>query len=116
VNNLSTLTEVSPGYAPPGRALVSASVLGAREPDTAAVLHQLEGWFGPVVRSWRPLRTYAISKALPAYPVGWTFDDEPRLGRGLYACGDHRAHPSLNGALRSGRRAAEAVLADLAAA
>ena len=34
--------------------------------------------------------------------------------RGLYACGDHREHPSLNGALASGRRAAEAVLADSA--
>jgi predicted NAD/FAD-dependent oxidoreductase len=35
-----------------------------------------------------------------------------RLAEGLYACGDHREHPSLNGALASGRRAAEAVLAD----
>lgn len=114
VNNLSTLTEVSPGYGPPGRALVSASVLGAREPDTEAVLHQLEGWFGSSVRDWRLLRSYAIPRALPSYPVGWSFDDEPRIEKGLYACGDHRAHPSLNGALASGRRAAEAVLADLA--
>jgi hypothetical protein len=110
-NNLSTLTEVSPGYSPPGRALVSASVLGAQEPDSEAVLHQLEGWFGPVVRSWRPLRSYAIPRALPSYPGGWVFDDEPRVEKRLYACGDHRAHPSLNAALASGRRAAEAALA-----
>jgi phytoene dehydrogenase-like protein len=113
VNNLATLTEVSPSYGPRGRALVSASVLGACEPDLEAVLHQLEGWFGPVVRSWRHLRSYAIPKALPAYPLGWSCDDEPRVERGLYACGDHRTHPSLNGALASGRRAAEAVLSDL---
>lgn len=113
VNNLATLTEVSPGYGPPGRALVSTSVLGAREPDVEAVLHQLGGWFGQVVRRWRHLRSYVIPNALPAYPVGWTFARDPRVESGLYACGDHRAHPSLNGALASGRRAAEAVLADL---
>jgi hypothetical protein len=38
----------------------------------------------------------------------------PRLARWLYACGDHRERASLAGALASGRRAAEAVLLDLA--
>ena len=32
---------------------------------------------------------------------------------GLYVAGDHRTSGSINGALRSGRRAAEAVAADL---
>jgi hypothetical protein len=36
------------------------------------------------------------------------------LGDGLYVCGDHRFSATLDGALRSGRVAAEAVLADLA--
>jgi predicted NAD/FAD-dependent oxidoreductase len=45
--------------------------------------------------------------------VGTELEREPRLLPGLYACGDHREHPSLNGALASGRKAAEAVLADL---
>jgi monoamine oxidase len=31
----------------------------------------------------------------------------------VYLAGDHRDNASINGALRSGRRAAEAVLADL---
>jgi predicted NAD/FAD-dependent oxidoreductase len=31
----------------------------------------------------------------------------------LYVCGDHRDNASINGALESGRRAADAVLADL---
>ncbi|MGM0819533.1 MAG: FAD-dependent oxidoreductase, partial [Actinomycetota bacterium] len=38
-----------------------------------------------------------------------------RLGAGRYVAGDHRENASINGALRSGRRAAEAILADLAA-
>lgn len=36
-----------------------------------------------------------------------------RLGSGLYVCGDHRTTATLDGALKSGRLAAEAVLADL---
>lgn len=33
------------------------------------------------------------------------------LGNGLYVCGDHREAATLEGALRSGKRAAEAILA-----
>jgi hypothetical protein len=112
VNNLCVPSETAPGYAPPGRSLVSVSVLGSGEPDLDAIGRQLRGWFGRVVSEWRHLRTYRIPRALPAYPVGG-FEPQPaRLAAGLYACGDHREHPSLNGALRSGRLAAEAVLAD----
>ena len=108
------MTELSREYAPPGRALVSASVLGPTEPDLDAVRRQLASWFGAAVRDWRALRTYEIPQALPALPVGATIDRPVRISERLYACGDHRLHPSLNGALRSGRLAAEAVLADLA--
>jgi len=112
VNNLCVPSEVAAGYAPPGRSLVSLTVLGAGEPDLDEVESQLRGWFGSPVASWRRLRTYRIPRALPAYPVGGHVTQPVRLAEGLYACGDHREHPSLNGALASGRKAAEAVLAD----
>jgi protoporphyrinogen oxidase len=112
VNNLCVPSEAAPGYAPTGRSLVSVSVLGSGDPDLDAIGRQLRGWFGSVVSEWRHLRTYRIPRALPAYPVGGFEPLPPRLAAGLYACGDHREHPSLNGALRSGRLAAEAVLAD----
>ena len=35
------------------------------------------------------------------------------LGAGVYVCGDHRCSATLDGALKSGRLAAEAVVADL---
>jgi len=116
INNLAVPSEVTPGYAPAGRALVSVTILGAGEPDLDAVSHQLGGWFGRSVTEWRHLRTYRIPRALPAYPVGGFAEQPARLAAGLYACGDHREHPSLNGALASGRRAADAVLADSAPA
>ena len=112
INNFCVPSEVAPGYAPAGRALVSLTILGARDPDLGAVARQLRGWFGPAVTEWRHLRSYRIPRALPAYPVGGFNEQPARLAPGLYACGDHREHPSLNGALASGRRAAEAVLAD----
>jgi hypothetical protein len=112
VNNLCVPSEAAPGYAPPGRSLVSVSTLGSGEPDLDAIGRQLRGWFGAVVSEWRHLRTYRIPRALPAYPVGGLGPLPARLAEGLYACGDHREHPSLNGALRSGRVAAEAVLAN----
>lgn len=35
-----------------------------------------------------------------------------QLGGRMYVCGDHRDHATLDGALKSGRRAAEALIAD----
>lgn len=113
VNNLCVTSEVSPELAPAGRALVSVTVLGAAAPDERSVRRQLRAWFGAAAAGWRHLRTYTIPQALPAFPVGGGVEQPPRLAPRLYACGDHRGHPSLNGAMASGRRAAEAVLADL---
>lgn len=112
INNLCVPSEAAPSYAPPGRALVSLSILGAGEPDLDAVGRQLRAWFGTGASEWRHLRSYRIPRALPSYPVGGFGPQSVRLAAGLYACGDHREHPSLNGALVSGRRAADAVLAD----
>jgi hypothetical protein len=114
VNNLCTLTEVAASYGPPGRALVSASVVGGGEPDLDAVRAQLRRWFGPIVDGWRHLRTYTIPHALPAWAAGHDLESPARLAPGLFACGDHRLHPSLNGALASGRRVADAVADPLA--
>jgi phytoene dehydrogenase-like protein len=120
VNNLCVPSSVAPGYAPPGAALVSAAVLERpglpRGPDLeAAVLGQLADWFGSGVVAWRHLKTYHIPHAQPAQPPG-TLDppERPvRLRPGLYVCGDHRDNASINGALASGRRAADAVMEDL---
>ncbi len=112
INNLCVPSEAAPSYAPTGRSLVSATILGAGEPDLDAVGRQLRSWFGAGVTEWRHLRSYRIPRALPSYPVGGFGLQPVRLANSLYACGDHREHPSLNGALLSGRRAAEAVLAD----
>jgi phytoene dehydrogenase-like protein len=119
VNNLCVPTQVAPEYGPGDKALVSVSVLGERADRadlTERVRDQLADWFGPGVHSWRHLRTYRIARALPRQEPGWLSPPlrEARLGAGVYIAGDHRANASIDGALTSGRRAAEAVLEDRA--
>ena len=117
VNDLCVPSEVAPSYAPPGRALVSASVLGVPSADDPTlermVREELAAWFGPATMDWRHLRTYRVSDALPAQPPGVLGHDADgvRIAPGLFVAGDHRDTASSNGALRSGRRAGEAVLA-----
>lgn len=76
---------------------------------------QLAGWFPRAnVPGWRLLRQERTERALPAQGPGWLEPAlrEVRLGDGLYVCGDWLASASIDGALRSGRAAAEAVLED----
>lgn len=56
---------VSPSYAPPGKALVSVSLVGAYsdrsdEDLQAAVAAELRDWFGKETATWRHLKTYRI--------------------------------------------------------
>ena len=117
VNTVVVLSNVCPAYAPPGAALVSVSTAGASGAEVTAsvVLAHLRGWFGPQVDGWRHLRTDRIPRALPRYvpPTVPPQHGRVRLDGGLFVCGDHVAAPTLNDAMRSGRRAAEAVLAGL---
>jgi phytoene dehydrogenase-like protein len=119
VNHLCVPSEVSPSYAPSWQALVSASVLGVPVEDDeeleCLVRAQLATWFGEEVDGWRHLRTYRIQRALPALtpPALEPKDRRVRLGRGLFVCGDHRETASIQGALASGRRAAQAVAEEL---
>jgi hypothetical protein len=102
-----------------GAGPVSANVVGAigdGEDDLeAAVRRQLRGWFGGAVDRWRLLRVDRIPAALPrgARPAVAPEHAWARLSESVYLCGDHLDGASINGAMRSGRLAAEAVLADL---
>ena len=80
------------------------------------VIAQMKNWFGPVVGSWRYLRSYRIPHAQPQqYPGTLEPPQRPvRVRPGVYVCGDHRDNASIQGAMLSGRRAGEAVVADLA--
>lgn len=119
VNNLTVMSNAAPSYAPPGQALIAVSVVGIPPDNDTELDHRvrqhLVEWYGAAVNGWKLLRTYRIPHALPAQPPG-ALDPWQRpvcLQPGLYVCGDHRDNASIDGALTSGRRAAEAVAADL---
>ncbi|XP_047069054.1 15-cis-phytoene desaturase, chloroplastic/chromoplastic [Lolium rigidum] len=119
VNNMFFATSVAPSYAPPGKVLVSVSLVGSfagREDAELAgeAVRELGGWFGPEeVASWVHLRTYRIGFAQPDQtPPTAPAGREPRLGDGVYVCGDHWCSATFDGAMVSGRRAAEALAQD----
>ncbi|RLN33136.1 protoporphyrinogen oxidase [Panicum miliaceum] len=119
VKNMFFATNVAPSYAPPGKVLVSVSLVGSfadgEDADLAdEVVRELGGWFGAgEVASWTHLRTYRIGFAQPDQtPPTTPARRDPRVGDGLYVCGDHWCSATFDGALVSGRRAAEALAKD----
>lgn len=117
VNNACVLSNASPSLAPKGQHLISTSIVGA--PSSAeledVVRDQMTRWFGPGARQWRHLRTYQIRNAQPESRQLMLGDESLAtvLEPGLYRCGDYVEDASINGALISGRKAAEAVLRSL---
>jgi phytoene dehydrogenase-like protein len=118
-NNFAVISQVAPSYAPAGKSLISVTVLGTQQLTdqqlSGFVIAQMKNWFGPAASSWRHLKSYRIPHAQPQqYPGALEPPQRPvRIRPGIYLCGDHRDNASINGAMFSGRRAAEAVLADL---
>jgi len=121
VNNVAVMSAVSPGYAPPGAHLVVASVVGEAPNEGGALARldeavraQMRRWFGPLVDSWTMLAAYPLARALPLQRHAEWEQSPVRLGAtgGVYMCGDYRETASIQGALASGRRAAEAVIKD----
>ena len=114
--NTVVLTEAAPGYSPDRRALVSSSFLGTadRVPESV-VRRELGRLYGVPTDGWEHLHTAEIPRALPALPAASPLRRDVALGDGVFVAGDHRDTPSQQGALVSGRRAAQAVLAHLGA-
>eukprot|EP00899_Mesostigma_viride_P010315 jgi/Mesvir1/19285/Mv10360-RA.1 len=116
INNLCFPSTVSPAYAPQGQHLVSLSLIGnfTDLSDTqleAKVRAQLSRWFGDtIVAPWELLRLYRIPFSQPNQQPPSSFGSEPQLGNGLYICGDYCGGATFNGAMISGRQAAEAVI------
>jgi phytoene dehydrogenase-like protein len=118
VNNFAVITQVAPSYAPAGKHLISTSVLGTHKLTdvqlSGFIIAQMKNWFGKVASTWQFLRGYYLTHAQPQqFPGALEPPQRPvRVRPGVYVCGDHRDNASIQGAMVSGRRAAEAVLAD----
>lgn len=110
VNNVCSLTDASPEYSADGRALLSVSLLGLSEDESLVekVRQELSQWFGEEVLQWQHLRTDAIRRALPEQLPGVARKAYSEAA-GVYICGDHCLSASIEGAVISGKQAAEAI-------
>ncbi|MCU0310481.1 MAG: FAD-dependent oxidoreductase [Acidimicrobiales bacterium] len=117
--NVAVMSEVAPGYAPPGRHLVVAAVPGPAalgpglEETTTA---QMRTWFGGAVEEWETVRMDVIPHGQPDQRPPLLPRRRVALGDGRYVCGDHRDTASIQGAMFSGRRTGERIIADLGTA
>jgi len=116
VNSLCVPSVIAPSYAPKGRVLIAASILG-NPPESdpqleTAVRAQLSGWFGAAVEDWRHLRTYRIPHALPLQvpPLFNPTSPTVQIHPWMFVCGEFRSAASIQWAMFSGRRTAEAVM------
>jgi len=115
--NVAVMSNVAPSYAPTGRHLIAAALPG-RDITTETVeatRRQLRGWWGTRVDSWEVISTYSIAHGQPDQSPPLHPRRAVRRDDGIFVCGDHRDTGSIQGALHSGRRCAEAVLTELAA-
>jgi phytoene dehydrogenase-like protein len=116
VNNFAVMSAVAPTYAPPGSELLSVTVLEEAPDDDRElqkqVMTEMRAWFGDAVDDWELLEIQRIPRALPRQAPP-TLDPPQRsvaLSDRLFVCGDHRDTASIEGAIVSGQRTAEAIL------
>ena len=103
--NVAVMSDVAPTYAPAGRRLVAASAVGFHDSVEAEqwAREDAAGMLGVAPGDLELIAHYPIAAALPAVGVA-----RPQVvSSGMVLAGDHRQGPSINGALASGRRAAE---------
>ena len=118
VNHLAPLSAVVPSYAPPGKHLLAAVVLGeaAAEPDDEALARRARAdasqMLGQDATAWTVLRTVRVPFSQFVQPPG-IFGRLPGTTTdtaGLFLASEATVDSSYNGAIASGEAAAAAVL------
>lgn len=118
VNHLAPVSNVAPAYAPPGRHLLAAVLIGdhAKDPDDDALARRARDdaarMMGQPADAWRVLSTVRVPFSQYAQPPG-IYGRLPAVTTstpGLYLASEATVDSSYNGAITSGERAARAVL------
>jgi protoporphyrinogen oxidase len=115
INNFVFLTDVSKAYSQNGKALLSVSItkdVAVDENTIKLVQIELEALTGINASFFSPIKTYEINEALPQVD-DLKYNLQPtqtKVHDHVYLAGDYLLYGSLNAAMLSGRRAAEAVI------
>ncbi|HKL02611.1 MAG TPA: NAD(P)/FAD-dependent oxidoreductase [Cryomorphaceae bacterium] len=110
INNYARHDEVQPSVAPKGFSLWSVTTRRFREKE-ANVKRDLANLIGCAPDQLVHIKSYHIEKALPQIqsPVLDLPPEQTQLTSNIYLAGDYLVNASIDGALRSGCSAAEAV-------
>lgn len=113
VLNAAVMSAAAPSYAPAGRHLIAASALLG--PDGQPVAEEFmrshaADILGADQRTWTLVTRHVVPRALPMQPPPLSVRRPIRTRDGMWLCGDHRDTASIQGALVSGRRTAQALL------
>jgi protoporphyrinogen oxidase len=104
INHMALVTSVSQAYGP--EPLLSVSLVGKKTASVSEIAEEIQELAGRTL-SLQFVATTQVDRALPRVepsPTGFHLIDQ------VYYCGDRWASPSINGALRSGRLTAEAII------
>jgi protoporphyrinogen oxidase len=110
VVNSIVISNLSSAYAPNGQHLISSTTI--KHSSESEVRRHLTQMWGVSTEEWRFLAKYEINSALPLFEPGFKKRQAVKIEKSIYCAGDYLESPSQNGALLSGRRAAERLLID----
>ena len=106
--NTVVMSDISKNYAPQNQHLLSTTTdLNVTESD---VRRHLAIVWGVNTHDWQFIAKYEIPAALPIHNVGRALSQAMKISDHHFVAGDHRAVPSQQGALFSGRLAAQLIL------
>jgi predicted NAD/FAD-dependent oxidoreductase len=108
VVNSIVISNMVESYAPVGRHLISTTTI--QRASESEVRRHLSAMWGTGTQRWELLAKYEIPAALPLARVGKRLANNVRIDKNIFVAGDWRESPSQNGALKSGRRAAETLI------
>jgi len=106
--NSVVMSDISSNYAPANQHLISTTTdLNVTESD---VRRHLAILWGVDTYAWQFIAKYEIPAALPIHNVGRALSQSIKISDHHFVAGDHRTVPSQQGALFSGRIAAQLIL------
>ena len=115
INNFHSVTALNKNASPKGTYLYSlTSIPTQNEPiSTAEILNHAKSLLGNSVDSWDEVIEFNIKHALINQKVSYNQINSSFNNKNIYFCGDWTIQASTNGALYSGKKAANSILAQL---
>ena len=108
VLNSIVISNFVSSYAPTGRSLLSTTTI--EHTSESEVRRHLALLWGKETQTWPLIAKYEIPKALPIFAPGSSLATTSKISDGVFIAGDFRTSASQNGALLSGRLAAQELL------